>query len=107
LLSISRRQAYAVEGTRGVPLPGDAPPTRHSTEEFAMRRTQLTRRAIFTFGLATGMTWLLGGCGGSSSSEVAAPISPEMQKQTDEMLKNYSKEAQERGRAEALKRRRR
>ena len=33
----------------------------------------------------------LGGCGGGPATETAAPISPEMEKKTNEMLNDYGK----------------
>lgn len=49
--------------------------------------------------LAAATSMLSAGCGGEEAPAFAAQISPEMQKQRDEMLKNYGKQAAERGRA--------
>jgi hypothetical protein len=70
-----------------------------------MKKRHAPRACILAAGIAFGSTWLLAGCGSKTEDMgLAGKLSPEMQKQQDEMLKNYGKQAAEQGRAARAKR---
>jgi hypothetical protein len=59
----------------------------------------LTRWYVVAIGVALGVTCATGGCGPGGSEPAAARISPEMEKKTQDMLKDYGKQYNEMYRA--------
>ena len=64
-----------------------------------MRIVRLTGWNVVTIGVALAVTCATGGCGPGGSEPTAAKISPEMEKKTQDMLKNYGKQYNEMYRA--------
>jgi hypothetical protein len=64
-----------------------------------MRIVRLTGWNVVAIGVALGATCATGGCSPGGSEPTAAKISPEMEKKTQEMLKDYSKQYNEMYRA--------
>ena len=51
-----------------------------------------TRGLVLAAGLAFGSAFLVAGCGSGSTGEAPSTINPELEKKTDEMLKNKSQQ---------------
>jgi hypothetical protein len=60
-----------------------------------MRIVRLTGWNVVAIGVALGVTCPTCGCGPGGSEPAAAKISPEMEKKTQDMLKNYGKQYNE------------
>jgi hypothetical protein len=67
-----------------------------------MRIVRLTGWNVVAIGVALGVTCATGGCGPGGSEPAAAKISPEMEKKTQDMLKNYGKQYNEMYRAKKV-----
>jgi hypothetical protein len=64
-----------------------------------MRIVRLTGSNVVAIGVALGVACATGGCGPGGAEPTAAKISPEMEKKTQDMLKNYGKQYNEMYRA--------
>jgi len=70
-----------------------------------MEIIRVRRRAVLAAGLPFLFGFLSAGCGLGTASDAPAPPPPDQEKRLNEMFKDYKKQGEERGRAEAAARR--